>query len=213
MNYVNKDTELYGSFSKTAGNNGCKIFNTCFRYYNMNAIYKSFSIDDIQSAVIGARALKFKGFAVSMPFKTEVLKYVDDFDESVTKIGSANTVINKGGALIAYNTDYLAVKEFLSDKKLSYLVILGNGGFASAVKFACKELSIEFKIIDRNSWKTIQNLKNCSIFNCTPVENIKVSDNVIFFDARPTTEIGALIAKKQARYQFELYTNKKFPLL
>ena len=37
---INKDTEIYCSFAKKAGNVGCKVFNTAFKYYDMNKIYK-----------------------------------------------------------------------------------------------------------------------------------------------------------------------------
>jgi shikimate 5-dehydrogenase len=179
----------------------------------MNAIYKSFSVDNIESAVMSARILGFKGFGISMPFKKEVLKYVDETDSIVDKIGAANTIVNTDGVLKAYNTDYLAVKEVMLELGIERkLVILGNGGFASAAKHACIDLNIDYKIIDRSNWGVIDSLENCVIFNCTPVSGIKVSSNVLFIDARPITEIGMLISQKQARYQFELYTNKKFPL-
>ena len=72
MRSINKDTKLYGSFSIKAGNNGCKTFNACFDHYEMNAIYKSFSVTDIKDAVLSAKTLGFSGFAVSMPFKIEI---------------------------------------------------------------------------------------------------------------------------------------------
>ena len=66
---ITKDTKIYGSFSKNAGSLGTKLFNLAFKYYNINAIYRSFSIDNIEDAVQAARTLKFSGFAVSMPYK------------------------------------------------------------------------------------------------------------------------------------------------
>jgi len=59
---INKDTEIYCSFAKKAGNVGCKVFNTAFRYYDMNKIYKSFSVDNIESAVNSVKTLNIKGF-------------------------------------------------------------------------------------------------------------------------------------------------------
>ena len=60
---INQDTLLYGSFAQKAGSKGCKLFNTCFDYYQLNAIYKSFSVDNIKQAVEAARTLDIKGFA------------------------------------------------------------------------------------------------------------------------------------------------------
>ena len=51
---INKDTKVYGSFAKKAGNTGCKSFNSAFYYYQINAIYKSFSVENIEQAVMAA---------------------------------------------------------------------------------------------------------------------------------------------------------------
>ena len=41
MSWINKDTEIYCSFAKIAGNTGCQMMNTAFHYYGLNKIYKS----------------------------------------------------------------------------------------------------------------------------------------------------------------------------
>tara|TARA_B100000161_G_C33238395_1_gene275920 strand:- start:108 stop:335 length:228 start_codon:yes stop_codon:yes gene_type:complete len=74
---IDKNTKLYGSFSIKAGSVGCRIFNTSFKYNNINAIYKSFSIED---AVKSAKCLSFSGFAVIMPFKSHIIKFLDETD-------------------------------------------------------------------------------------------------------------------------------------
>ena len=77
MKSINKDTKIYCSFSSNPGNNGCKYFNNLFERKNINAIYKSFYSDNIQKSIEAVKTLNISGFAVSMPFKTQVLKYVD----------------------------------------------------------------------------------------------------------------------------------------
>ena len=206
MNYINKDTKLYGSFSIKAGNNGCKTFNKLFQQNKINAIYKSFSVTDIKDAVLSARTLNFSGFAVSMPYKTEVLKYVDVVDEDTSNIGAANTIVNKDGLLTAYNTDYMAVKELLEEMNITSLYIIGSGGFAKAVHYACDLLSIEYSFITRDNFGNLDFLINSTIINCTPVENINVDKSNTFIDAIPTTETGKYIASKQAKHQYNLYT-------
>ena len=53
---INKDTEIYCSFSSNPGNNGCNFFNDKFVSNNINAIYKSFYSEDIDNnlLVLGA---------------------------------------------------------------------------------------------------------------------------------------------------------------
>jgi shikimate dehydrogenase len=208
---INKDTKLFGSFSKKAGNTGCKTFNTAFKQCNIDAIYRSFSVNDIKEAVQAARCLNFSGFAISMPFKFEVVNYVDQATEEVHAIGAANTVINKNGILVAYNTDFLAVKDFLKNYNKE-LYILGDGGYAAAVKYAVDFLNKKYTLITRSNWNTISLLKNKTVFNCTPVENIEVDSSNDFIDCLTTTETGKRLAFLQACKQFKLYTGLEYPL-
>jgi len=211
---INKDTSLYGSFSKEAGNTGCRIFNKAFQYYDLNCIYKSFSIENIKDALDAAKILNIKGFAISMPFKIEVINYVDELNFHVKKIGACNTIINNNGKLIAYNTDYLAAKQYLSTYIQEYkqLYILGNGGYAQAVKYAATSLDINYNIITRNNWNMIPTLKDCIIYNCTPTNN-KIDQSNLYIDCLTITNTGKDLALIQASKQFELYTKRKFPTI
>ena len=216
---INKDTLLFGSFSSKAGSVGCKLFNTSFQYHNINAIYKSFSIKNIKDAIISAKCLNFSGFAVSMPFKTEIIQYLDDFDDIVKKTNSCNTVLIRDSKLFGYNTDFMSVKSYLEsmyDKDNSLLnlkfYILGNGSYSRTLQMCCKELDIHFEIITRENWNKIDSINDSIIFNCTPVENININKSNKFINCINTTETGNELAKKQASIQYKLYTGKDFPL-
>lgn len=209
---IDKDTLIFGSFAKEAGNTGCIFFNEGFSHYGLNAIYKSFSVDNIRDAIKAARILKFKGFAVTMPFKKDVIYCVDKLDDKVVRIDAANTVINEEGILTAYNTDYLAAKEFLEKHKEMHLFILGDGGYAAAVRYAAKTLNMKFNIINRKNWNEIKSIKDSLVYNCTPVSDIKVDLSNVFIDCLITSETGKKLSKIQASYQFELYTGLKYPL-
>ncbi len=219
MNWVNKDTEIYCSFAKKAGNTGCQMMNSAFYYHGLNKIYKSFSVDNIKDAISAVKTLNIKGFAITMPYKKEVLEFVDEMDYNVEAIGAANTVINENGKLTAYNTDYLAALKYLSYYKYTAkgwdsFYILGNGGYALAVQAAAKELDMEFTSITRDNWDwdTVTNLKNSLIYNCTPLEQLSnLSENNVFIDCIATTTTGHKLATMQAGHQFKLYTGLKFP--
>ena len=202
MNLINKDTKIYCSFSSNPGNNGCIYFNTKFQQNNINAIYKSFYSDNIQKSIEAIKTLDISGFAVSMPFKIEVLKYVNEIDLAAQEIGAANTIINKNGYLKAYNTDWVGVRKFLLDSP-KFLIILGNGGFSKAVQYACNSLNINYQVITRNNWDKVPSLEG-NIFNATPID-VQVKGNLI--DGRPFTPTGKMIAELQAEEQFKLYTN------
>ena len=201
MNTINKDTKIYGSFSSNPGNNGCIFFNNKFQQDGINAIYKSFYSDGILGSVVAAKILKFSGFAVSMPFKVEILDHVDEIEFAAKTIGAANTIVNNDGHLIAYNTDWIGVYKYLLPNKPDKLFILGNGGFAKAVEYACNQLDISYEVITRKDWNKISNLKG-TIFNATPVD-VEVKGTLI--DGRPFTESGKQIAALQAEEQYRIY--------
>lgn len=229
---INKDTKLFGSFSQKAGSVGCKLFNTCFRYDNLNAIYKSFSVADISVAVTSAKCLDFSGFAVSMPFKTQIIPLLDEIDDIVKRTNSCNTVILKYTGygltktsngfvscrlykLCGYNTDYMAVHTYLSELITSGILkknitILGNGSYSGTVQVCCKELGIDYNLITRKDWDTIPLIENTVVFNCTPVTNIIIKSNNYFIDCINTTETGIKLAKIQASIQYKLYTENTF---
>ena len=209
---INKDTKIYCSFANKAGNVGCKLFNSAFNYYDIDAIYKSFSVKNIKNAVDAAITLDIKGFAVTMPFKIDVLDYVQSISDEVRDIGAANTIINDDGYLTAYNTDYLAAKTILNECIGIDLYILGNGGYGRAVKIAAESLGYNPKIILRDNWSNIGDITNSIIYNCTPVENIKVKKSNVFIDCIVKTETGKRLSWLQASHQFKLYTNKELPI-
>lgn len=200
---INKDTKIYASFSSNPGNNGCIFFNKKFKENNINAIYKSFYSNNLLKTVDAVKALNFSGFALSMPFKTEILKYVDIIDPVAKEIGSANTILNNSNKLIAYNTDWIGVKNFFlkMNSKPIEILIAGNGGFSKAIQYTCKKMNINFQVISRDNWSIIESSDKL-IFNATPVEINK--KNII--DGRPFSKDGKLIANFQAEEQFKLYT-------
>jgi len=220
---INKDTKIYCSFAEQAGNTGCIRFNSAFEHYGLNAIYKSFSVKSIKDAVCAARTLNFSGFAVTMPFKKEVLDCVDRLSQEVREIGAANTVVNEQGVLKAYNTDYIAAKTMLKGVNMvnvpslltgntrKELVILGNGGYADAVRYAADLLRIGHITITRERWSTISGIRDSIVYNCTPVPNIEVDKTNRYIDCLVSTKTGKELSEIQARHQFLLYTGLDLP--
>ena len=210
--WVNKDTEIYCSFAEKAGNTGCQMMNTAFHWYGLNKIYKSFSVDNIEEAVNSVRTLGIKGFAITMPYKIEVLKYVDVTDAAVSQIGAANTVINEGGRLSAYNTDSYAAMAYLDmydNRKPLY--IIGNGGYAKAVKWASNGFDVNQ--ITRDNWDELFDIKDSIVYNCTPIDITDwIDKSNDFINCLVTTQTGIDLATLQASKQFELYTGLEFPL-
>ena len=214
MNWINKDTEIYCSFAEEAGNTGCQMMNTAFYYHGLNKIYKSFSVRNIEDAVNAVLTLGIKGFAITMPYKIQVLKYVHDMEDSVKKIGAANTVLNTSGRLKAYNTDAYAATKFLDEyDNRKKLYIIGNGGYSRAVQYSAKQCRFDFRVITRDDWDELKGIRKSVVYNCTPVEiEEKIDQSNDYINCLTYSNTGIELANLQASKQFKLYTDLEFPL-
>tara|TARA_Y100001970_G_C14243249_1_gene866242 strand:+ start:3325 stop:4314 length:990 start_codon:yes stop_codon:yes gene_type:complete len=73
----------------------------------------------------------FLGGSVTMPYKEEIIRYLDNVDNNSKKIGSVNTIIKKKNKLIGFNTDYYGSLDTLKNLKISKssgILIIGCGG-------------------------------------------------------------------------------------
>lgn len=113
------------------------IHNMAYALTDTNAVYLAFEVDreNLEQAVENIRLHQMLGANISMPYKQEVITYLDELDESALLIGAVNTVVNQNGRLIGYNTDGLGFFRSLSNFHIKgkNLTILGAGGAASAI--------------------------------------------------------------------------------
>jgi shikimate dehydrogenase len=97
----------------------------------------------------------FLGINVTIPYKQAVIKYLDEIDQSAKKIGAVNTIVNRGGRLVGYNTDFFGMKSaFLAhcvDLTGLTVLILGTGGTSLTAKAVCEDMGAEvIKRVSRN---------------------------------------------------------------
>jgi shikimate dehydrogenase len=118
------------------------IHNEVFRALNLNYVYLAFRVlpEDLMDAVRGLRALGVVGFNVTIPHKVSVMKYLDELSPDAEVVGSVNTVVNRGGRLVGYNTDYLGVVNTFKNLGIKLegtsATVLGAGGASRAVIYA-----------------------------------------------------------------------------
>lgn len=137
------------------------IHNDAFHNLGIEGYYHAFRVseDSLEQAIEGMKALQFKGFNVTVPHKVDVMKYLDSLDESATLAGAVNTVVNKYGKWVGYNTDgigfYRSIENRLS-KPLEEVkaVIIGAGGasrgiYATLAKRGIGEIDLVNRTIER----------------------------------------------------------------
>lgn len=139
---INKDTVMCMSLAARPGNFGTRFHNFLYEELGLDYLYKAFSTQDIVGAIAGVRALNIRGCAISMPFKEACIPLVDELDPSAKAIDSINTIVNTKGHLKAYNTDYIAIAQLLTDHQVSpdlSFALRGSGGMAKAVACALRD--------------------------------------------------------------------------
>lgn len=154
MPILNKDMTLCISLSARPSNNGTRFHNHLYDQLGLNWIYKAFAPTDLAQAIAGVRGLGIRGCAVSMPYKEDVIALVDAMDPSAKAIDSVNTIVNDGGRLTAYNTDYTAIEQLLQGNAVpagSSVLLKGAGGMAKATAAALRDAGFkDVTIIARN---------------------------------------------------------------
>ena len=90
------------------------------------------------------REKAFKAINVTIPYKRDVMAYLDEISPSAKEIGAVNTIVNRGGRLSGYNTDMLGMQALISriglDLTGKTVLILGTGGTSHTAQYVAKHL-------------------------------------------------------------------------
>ncbi|MFD1614175.1 shikimate dehydrogenase family protein [Gelatiniphilus marinus] len=149
-----------------------------------NTTYENFDIDSINllpSIIKNTQGLK--GLNVTIPYKEQVIPFLDKLNKKASAIGAVNTIkITKKGKLVGYNTDCYGFKKSLKPALKSQhkkALILGTGGASKAIAYSLKELDIAYSYVSRKASKGIDfTYRTLSedivkehqiIINCTPL--------------------------------------------
>lgn len=115
------------------------IHNLAFDLTDENGVYLAWEVESKKLAAIveNVRNLDMYGLNISMPYKGEIIKFMDELSPAAELIGAVNTVVNHSGKLIGHNTDGIGF--FNSLKKYDFkienkqILVLGGGGAAIAL--------------------------------------------------------------------------------
>lgn len=95
------------------------------------------------------------GFNVTIPYKQQVIPYLDDLHPQAAEVGAVNCVkILPDGRKIGYNTDVdgvrVSLNKLLGGDKVESALILGTGGAAQAVDYVLRERGVEYRVVSRD---------------------------------------------------------------
>ncbi len=164
----------FGLIGKNIGYSFSKsFFSEKFEKEKSSHSYENFDIPSIINfPQIIAETLDLKGLNVTIPYKEEVIPFLDSLDEEARKIGAVNTIkISEDKKLIGYNTDHFGFQKALEDflpLQQKTALILGAGGASKAIAYVLEKLGFDFKFVSR---KTVSNSFDYSSLNQSIIEN------------------------------------------
>jgi len=131
------------------------MMNTAFRRENINAVYLPLHASKLSDLLACVRDIPLHGLSITLPYKQEIIQYLDNTDPLTEKIGACNTVIRaQDGKLYGYNTDVAGVVRPLEQRLHlagAKVLVVGAGGAARAAVFGLKERGAEVFIMNRTT--------------------------------------------------------------
>ncbi len=135
-----------------------------------------------------------KGLNVTIPYKEQIIPYLDRIDEKAKNIGAINTIKIENNFLKGFNTDEYGFRNSLVPhlkKHHKSALILGTGGASKAIAYSLKKLNISYEFVSRQkntkyNYKSITKndiSKNLLIINCTPLgtfPNIEMKPEICY---------------------------------
>lgn len=162
------------------------FFNEKFKNEGIDAVYERYELSqiDLLPEIIASNP-ELCGLNVTIPYKQQIMQYLDELSEEAREIGAVNVVKvthnGKNVHLKGFNSDVIGFSrsiEPLLEKHHKKALILGTGGAAQAIDYGLKQLGLEtIKVSRYERPDTIQYDKITSdvikeykvIINCTPI--------------------------------------------
>jgi 3-dehydroquinate dehydratase/shikimate dehydrogenase len=192
------------------------MLNTAFRRETVNAVYLPLQTGKIEELITLIREVPLHGLSVTMPFKRDILKYLEKTDPLSAKIGACNTVVrSQDGKLYGFNTDVAAIIRPLEKRlrlKDAKILVLGAGGAARAAVFGLKEKGAEVFILNRTP-ETAQKLAREAKARVQRRDQLAKANFDVIINATPSgmaeVKPASILEPKEinARLVFELIYN------
>lgn len=148
----------FGIIGRPLGHSAsARHFTAKFEREKLDCVYAQYELPSIEALPdLLASTPNLVGFNVTIPYKQQVMRYLDALSEEAERIGAVNCVRRtKEGRLIGYNTDIIglraALDELLGATVIDHALVLGTGGASQAVQYALTEREIPFDLVSRNA--------------------------------------------------------------
>jgi len=172
-----------------------------------DSFYELFPIEkmELMMAIVRSHP-NLRGLNVTIPYKEQVLGYLNKLDESARAIGAVNCIKIENGLLFGYNTDAYgfeqSLRAFLQQHQTQpqQALILGTGGAAKAVAFILKKLEIRFITVSREARKG-----DCTYSDLTSLQHYPLIINTTPLGMSPDVATCPPLSYEQLTDQHLLY--------
>ena len=136
----------YGCIAARLGHSFSKEIHACLADY-------SYELRELTPEALGPFLLdkEFRGLNVTIPYKQDVIPYLDEISDTAAAIGAVNTIVNRDGRLIGDNTDYYGMRYLLREQKINLqekkVLVFGTGGTSKTAAAVANSLGAREVIV------------------------------------------------------------------
>ncbi len=174
----------FGIIGRPLGHSAsARHFTAKFEKEGLDCRFCQYELPSIEALPELLERVPLVGFNVTIPYKQQVMRYLDALSPEAERIGAVNCVRRMAdGRLVGHNTDIIGLRvalgELLGDQMIEHALVLGTGGASQAVQYALMEREIPYALISRDEARgqyTYDNLpvevvaQSKLIINATPV--------------------------------------------
>lgn len=146
-------------------------------------------IDQVVDVMDSIRVGLLDGVNVTIPYKVEVMKYLDEISEDARLIGAVNTVLKVDGRLVGHNTDYwgfrYTIEKIGLDLEDKIVSVLGAGGSARAVVKVLEDLGARVFLVSRDPKRAREEFQMFNRIEVINYEEVKDLDGELIVNTTP----------------------------
>jgi shikimate dehydrogenase len=177
---IDAQTRCLAIFGNPVGHSlSPQMHNRALEHLGLNLVYLAFEVEDAAAAANSIRELGLPGASVTVPHKEAIVAHLDEVDEISRAIGAVNTVVNREGRLLGYNTDWLGVIRALEQVvqlEGKRCLILGSGGAARAAVYGLLRAGGQVFLTNRSEarGRSLASEMNCGFVDWQGWEGLEV---------------------------------------
>ena len=197
-----------------------QLHNYWIKKNNINAIYKKLklNIGDLKDLFIKFKEKKIDGINVTVPFKKEVIPYLDRLTPEAEQTQTVNTIYLYNYKITGHNTDIegfeFAIKNLSFDVLQKEVFILGAGGVVPSIVYALNKMKASKIILSNRTKKKAENIKslfnNLSVVNWGTIPSFDMIINATSVGLKPEDKVNLNFSKiGNGKFFYDIIYNPK----